>query len=146
MIDEFIIKDIDKEIRDLVILFNDNNFQTFTSCVGGKGHCFPLTTIGFETIGNFEEHLEKINNIFLFINSKSDIIKKSLGSLKKRYCSLSYLTIYGYYLSNNKIIPDDKQVTYVIYARFASNRKILEKQYLDNLRLLNEELYSITEI
>ena len=39
--------DLDKGIRDIVVLFNENGVETFESCQGGKGHAFFEPTIRF---------------------------------------------------------------------------------------------------
>lgn len=39
---------LDKGIRDIVIMLIANGVETFESCEGGNGHCFPEATVRFE--------------------------------------------------------------------------------------------------
>lgn len=51
--DQFDPNDLDRGIRDAVILLNAGGFRTFTSCEGGRGHAFQQETIGFELKGSY---------------------------------------------------------------------------------------------
>lgn len=46
-IDLIEVKKLDPGIKDAVLVLIENGIETFESCQGGKGHCFPEPTIRF---------------------------------------------------------------------------------------------------
>lgn len=44
------LKDLDSGIRPYVKILDDNGIETFESCQGGDGHCFPEPTIRFHGV------------------------------------------------------------------------------------------------
>jgi len=46
---EFDITQVDVEIRPVVTLLREAGFKTFTSCSGGKGHCFNKPIVRFHS-------------------------------------------------------------------------------------------------
>ncbi len=41
------IDKLDTNIKDIVLFLRENGFETFESCEGGAGHCFPEPTVRF---------------------------------------------------------------------------------------------------
>jgi hypothetical protein len=39
---------LDEGIREIVVVLVGNGVETFESCEGGRGHCFPEPTVRFE--------------------------------------------------------------------------------------------------
>jgi hypothetical protein len=52
--------ELDPLIKPIVMLLRDNGIKTYTSCQGGKGHCFPLPHIAFNVSQDYNQAWRKV--------------------------------------------------------------------------------------
>jgi hypothetical protein len=72
--------ELDPLIRPVVMLLRDNGIKTYTSCQGGKGHCFPLPHIAFNVSQDYNQAWRKV------VKAKTILAKNGYYML---HCSLS---------------------------------------------------------
>lgn len=126
MLSQEIIDNLDSGIKNLVIELNENGFETMTSCEGGENHCFPIATIGFETINDKDKHWNKVRQID---NWMQDYVFETNN---KYYYILAEIVCYEVlceeYKGELKLKANKDKTFYVIYLYLSKNRKEIEQQ------------------